>query len=550
VNTAHAGGREPSFPDFVPTSGTLIRWCAERWGDNTLAVLGDDRLTYREAEERSAILARGLLASGVGKGTRLALLQANGPDWIVGWLAATRIGAVVALLNTYNKAKELGWLLRHCDAQVLLSVDGHLGHDYLERLESAVPGLADSVHEQIRVPAAPFLRSVWTWGDGRRAWAGPIDELAGRADQVTGELLAACEAEVTAADPMLVVYSSGSTADPKGAVHAHGPVVRHAHNLWPMRDIAADDVLYTPMPLFWVGGFSFTLVAAMHAGASLVFEEQFEPGATLELIERERVTQVLGWPHMAKALVDHPSFAERDLSAVRGGTLSALLPQAEQLGADIPKANSLGMTETLGPHTFASKEPLPAGKEGSFGFTVPGIEHKIVDPVTLAELPVGDTGELWLRGYSLMLGLHKRERSDTFTADGWYRTGDSGYFDDDGHFYFTGRMGDLIKSSGMNVTPRDVELALEELPEVVMAFVCGVEHPDRGQDVVAAIALSPGQSLTEDEARSRVKEELASYKVPRHIAVFADQTQLPWLDSGKVDRRRLTATLEERFGET
>ncbi len=123
---------------------------------------------------------------------------------------------------------------------------------------------------------------------------------------------------------------------------------------------------------------------------------------------------------------------------------------------------------------------------------MPGIEHKIVDPVTLAELPVGDTGELWLRGYSLMLGLHKRERADTFTADGWYRTGDSGYFDDDGHFYFTGRMGDLIKSSGMNVTPRDVELALEELPEVVMAFVCGVEHPDRGQDVVAAIALQPG----------------------------------------------------------
>ncbi len=492
MNKAHAAGREPSFPGFVPTSGTLIRWCAERWGDNTLAVLGDERLTYREAEERSAILARSLLASGVGKGTRLALLQANGPDWIVGWLAATRIGAVVALLNTYNKAKELGWLLRHCDAQVLLSVDNHLGHDYLERLESAVPGLADSVHERIRVPAAPFLRAVWTWGAGRRAWAGPIDELTGRADQVAVELLAACEAEVTAADPMLVVYSSGSTADPKGAVHAHGPVVRHAHNLWPMRDIADDDVLYTPMPLFWVGGFSFTLVAAMHAGAALVFEEQFEPGATLELIERERVTQVLGWPHMAKALVDHPTFAERDLSSVRGGTLTALLPQAEQLGADIPKANSLGMTETLGPHTFASKEPLPAGKEGSFGLSVPGIEHKIVDPVTHADLPVGRTGELWLRGYSLMLGLHKRERADTFTADGWYRTGDSGYFDDDGHFYFTGRMGDLIKSSGMNVTPRDVELALEELPEVVMAFVCGVEHPDRGQDVVAAIALQPG----------------------------------------------------------
>jgi len=164
-------------------------------------------------------------------------------------------------------------------------------------------------------------------------------------------------------------------------------------------------------------------------------------------------------------------------------------------------------------------------------------------------VPVGETGEVWLRGYSLMVGLHKRERADTFTPDGWYRTGDSGRFDADGHFYFLGRMGDLIKTSGMNVTPRDVELALEELPEVVMAFVCGIDHPDRGQDVVAAIALSPGETLDEEEARKRVKEELASYMVPRHIAVFSDQTQLPWLDSGKVDRRRLTAILDDRFRE-
>jgi acyl-CoA synthetase (AMP-forming)/AMP-acid ligase II len=147
-----------------------------------------------------------------------------------------------------------------------------------------------------------------------------------------------------------------------------------------------------------------------------------------------------------------------------------------------------------------------------------------------------------------MLGLHKRERADTFTRDGWFRTGDAGMFDEDGHFWFTGRMGDLIKASGTNVTPRDVELALEALPEVAMAFVTGIDHPDRGQDVVAAITLRPGETLDEDEARTRVREAIASYKVPRHIAVFADRSELPWLDSGKVDRRRLTAILTERFG--
>ncbi len=542
--------RTPSFPDFPPTSGNLIRTCAQRHGDKVFAVLNDERLTYAEADARSAALAKGLLASGAGKGTRVGLLAPNGPEWIVGWLAATRIGCVVALLNTYSKARELGWILRHADIQVLLTVDTHLGHDYLERLEQAAPGLVGQQHEQIRIESHPYLRAIWTWGDGTRPWAGPMADLVARDAAITDALLAEVESEVTPADPMVVVYSSGSTADPKGAIHSHGASVRHAHNLGQMRDLSADDVLYTPMPLFWVGGFSFTLIAAMHVGAALVFEEQFEPGATLELIERERITQVLGWPHMAKALVDHPSFGDRDLSSVRGSSYSALLPHDQQMEAEVPKANSLGMTETLGPHTFDSKDnPLPADKEGSFGLSVPGVEHKIVDPVTLEDLPIGETGELWLRGYSLMLGLHKRERGDVFTPDGWYRTGDGGYFDADGHFYFTGRMGDLIKSAGMNITPRDVELVLEAMPEVVMAFVTGVPHPDRGQDVVAAIALRPGDTLDAEEARKRVKEEIASYKVPRHIAVFASQTDLPWLDSGKVDRRRLTAMLEERFAE-
>ena len=539
-----------SFPDFTPTSAELARSAAARWGDKPLAILGDARLSYAAADARSAALAKGLLATGTGKGTRIGLLAANSPDWIIGWLAISRVGGVAVLLNTYNKAKELGWLLRHSDAQVLLTVDRHLGHDYLERLEQAVPGLPAQEHERIFLESHPYLRAIWTWGERRRRWAAPVADLEARGTSVTDGLLRECETEVTPADPMVVVYSSGSTADPKGAIHSHGAAVRHAHNLWQMRDLIADDVLYTPMPLFWVGGFSFTLIAAMHAGATLVFEEQFEPGATLDLIERERVTQVLGWPHVAKALVDHPTFKERDLSSIRGGSYAALLPQHLQADAAVPRANSLGMTETLGPHTFDSKQSsLPPDKEGSFGFTVPGVEQKIVDPVTLQDQPVGASGELWLRGYSLMLGLHKRERADVFTPDGWYRTGDGGYFDDDGHFYFTGRMGDLIKSAGMNITPRDVELSLEAMPEVAMAFVTGIDAGERGQDVVAAIALRPGETLDEDEARKRVKEEIASYKVPRHIAVFGDQTELPWLDSGKIDRRRLTAILDERFRE-
>jgi acyl-CoA synthetase (AMP-forming)/AMP-acid ligase II len=253
---------------------------------------------------------------------------------------------------------------------------------------------------------------------------------------------------------------------------------------------------------------------------------------------------------MAKALADHPDFKTRDMSSLRTASAAGayLLPPDQQVDAMKPRANSLGMTETLGPHTFDHRDNiLEDSQAGSFGPSVPGVEHKIVDPLTGEDCPVGTAGELWIRGYSLMQGLHKRERADVFTPDGWYRSGDGGYFDEGGHFYFTGRLGDLIKSQGMNITPRDVEIALELHPDVVLAFVCGIPVEDNMEKVVAAVALSPGASATEADLKAFVKDEIASYKVPKHIAVFASQAELPMLDSGKVDRRALTATLLDRF---
>lgn len=539
-----------SFPPFRPTSGELIRRCADRWGDAPFVVLGDERLTYAEADTRSAALAKGLLVSGVGKSTHVGLLAPNGPAWVVAWLAATRVGALVALLNTYGKAREIGRTLRHGDVAHLLTVAAHLGHDYLGRLEEAAPGLAEQPHEHLFLPSHPYLRSVWTWGSGGadgRGWCGDLDDLVARGTAVPDEVLAETEAEVHPADPMIMVLSSGSTAEPKAVVHSQGATIRHAHNLNQRRDLRPDDVIYTPMPLFWVGGLSFSLVAAMHAGASLVFEERFESGATLALLERERVTQVLGWPHMGKALADHPSWPERDLSSIRSGAATAL-PTAAQRRPPGARATSLGMTETLGPHTFERDVPLPPDKEGSFGRPVPGVEHRVVDPDTLADVAPGQVGEVWVRGYSVMLGLHKRERADTFTEDGWYRTGDAARFDEDGHLFFAGRLGDVVKTSGMNVTPREVEAAIGEQPEVALAIVTGIVHPDRGQDVVAAVALKPGASLDEAVVRERLRAGLSAYKVPRHVAVFASQADLPLLDSGKVDRRRLAQILDERFG--
>src|SRR5438105_393849 len=393
---------EPAFPAFRATTGELVRNSASRYGDKTFIVLGDERVTFAEVEQRSARLARGLLASGVGKGTRVGLLAPNGPAWAVAWLAASRVGAVVALLNTYYRERELSWTLRHADVQVLLTSDRHLGHDYLARLESVVDGLAGARAEAIVSPSHPYLRSVWAWGESTRPWAGSFTELETRSESVPAAILDEVESEVTPPDPAVIVYSSGSAADPKGAVHSQGTVVRHAHNLWPFRVLSADDVVYTAMPLFWVGGLSYVLVAALHAGAAIVFDERFEPGAVLDLIERERVTQVMGWEHVLNALAEHPSLPQRDLSSLRPGTPFAITPEARQARERELHATSLGMTETLGPHTIDDYQAvLPPEKAGSFGRPIPGMEHRVVDLATGEQLPPGKMGELWVRGYSL-----------------------------------------------------------------------------------------------------------------------------------------------------
>ncbi len=540
----------PRFPDYEPTVPVFLAQVTKRYGENPLILLGERRIRYAEAERASARLARGLLARGFGKGSRVAVLAPNGPDWVVWWLAVTRIGAVMVPLNTFYKPRELGYVLRHSDAAALVTVARFLGNDYLKRLEACVPGLAGQ-RGALYARELPHLRHVFVSGDaGGRSWTEPVASLEAAADAapaIDGAFLAEVEACVAPSDPMLVIYSSGSTADPKGAVHSHGAPLRHAYNTNQFRDFEPTDRVFSPMPFFWVGGFVFSLLSAMHAGAFLLCEEAFEPGATLALLERERATVTAGWPHYSKALVLHPSFASRDLSSIRAGNLYAVLPESTRPADPELRSNSLGMTETCGPHTFDRTDvDLPDRLRGSFGHAVPGMEHKVVDPETGATLPPGEVGEICVRGYSLMLGLHKQEREDVFDRDGYYHTGDAGYFDADGVLYFSARLGEMIKTAGANVTPREVEVVIETFPEVVSAFVVGLPDPERGQNVAAVVVLKPGAALDADAAHARLREQLSSYKLPRQW-LFAAKEELPFTDSGKIDKKKLAALLAGRF---
>jgi acyl-CoA synthetase (AMP-forming)/AMP-acid ligase II len=534
-----------------PTLPALLRELVARFGPRPLCVLGDRRITYAEADALSARLAKGLLAQGVAKGARVAVLFPNGPDFIVAWLAASRIGAVVVPLNTFYKPRELGYVLRHADVHTLLTAPRLLGNDYLERLEAAAPSLTSQRERgRLFLPELPHLRAVFVFGEtGGRAWAGTREDLeaAGAAAGLGDAFLASIEDEVAPADPAVLVYSSGSTADPKGALHSQGTLVRHSANLNQFRDLRGDDRIFSPMPFFWVGGLVFSLLSALQVGACLLCEEFFEPGATLALLERERATIAAGWPHYSKAMAEHPSFASRDLSSVRSGNLYALLPESERPRDPELRSNSLGMTETCGPHTIDRMDvELPEKLRGSFGHAVPGVEHKIVDPKTGAPLAPGESGEICVRGYSVMQGLHKQEREETFDRDGFYHTGDAGRFDAEGHLYFEARLGDLIKTAGANVAPREVEVLLEAMPEVSSAYVVGLADGVRGQKVAAALVLAPGASLDTETVRARLKEDLSAYKLPRHVFAVA-KDELPFTDSGKIDKRKLGALLEAKL---
>ena len=202
------------------------------------------------------------------------------------------------------------------------------------------------------------------------------------------------------------------------------------------------------------------------------------------------------------------------------------------------------MTETCGPHTFDEMEKdLPEALRGSFGHSVPGVEHKIVDPETGQTLGPGEFGEICVRGYNVMQGFYKVEREETFDADGFYHTGDGGYFDADGVLFFKARLGEMIKTGGANVTPREVEAALEAIPSVREAYIVGLPDPARGQRVVAAIVAQQGFAPSPDELRTTLKKELAAYKVPRAFHAFAHE-DLPFTDSGKIDKKRLVSLLE------
>jgi acyl-CoA synthetase (AMP-forming)/AMP-acid ligase II len=529
--------------DYLPTMPVVVRRAAELFGDRPCIITDEETTTFVDLERQSRRLAKRLLAAGVGKGTRVGMHIPVGNDWVVAFAAAARVGALAMPFSTLYAPAELGRALCMGDIHLLIAPSEMFGRDHGEFLERAIPELASSDADRLFLPTVPYLRSIMLLGDHARAWAMTDEDEP--AERVSDDMLDAVERQVVPADEMVVIFTSGSTDEPKAVVHTHGAVFRKTSLLTPGVPPPGGCV-FLGQPFFWVGGLQ-NLGSALQSGATLVCQPKPDPAAALALIERTRATMVIAWANTTLRLRADPSFATRDLSSI---------PQLTMPGGDPElRHNSLGMTETMGPHTGFARPgappeeqatPLPERLRGSWGAPLPFIEHKIVDVLSGEDLADGQEGEICVRGYCLMTRMYKRERQDVFDRDGWYHTGDRGSFRD-GYLYFTGRLTEMIKTHGANVSPREVEIVLEAQPDVAQAFVMGVPDADRGEQVVAAVVPTVPSGLDVDDLRRRLASELSSYKVPRRFVILSDE-EVPWLASGKADRLSIREMLLKEHG--
>ncbi len=483
-------------------------------------------LSHAELDGASTDRACQLVASGINRSSRIGLLMENGIEWAVTATAIMRIGAVLVPLSTLLKPPELHHQLQTAAVTELIVRREFRGRRYLSDLEAIAPGCAELTADGQRHVRLPNLRGVWA-----------ADDLP--ALRVEASFVTALEETVRPADDLVILFTSGSRGAPKGVIHTHGGAIRATAAGLASRCVGPDERLYIPMPFFWTGGFSGGLMTALVAGATLLTEAAPEAETTLRLLERERVTLFRGWPDQAAQLASHPKFGDTDLTSLRAGSLSAVLPPhlRSQAGA---RANLFGMTETFGPYCGDHLDTdLPPTKYGSCGRPFSGIEVAVFDPESGSKCPPGVDGEIAVRGPNVMRGICGRTRAETFDEDGYYHTGDLGNLDADGYLWYRGRRDDMFKVKGATVYPSEVEEALRGVDGVQQVFVTDVQGP-AGRQVGALVVTG----MTADVLDAEVRASLSSFKVPSLWYVTESLEKVPRTASGKVDQPALRALLE------
>jgi len=502
--------------------GFLLEVC-RRYADNPALVFDDPlregktrRWTYGDLERHARQVARALIAAGVERGEHVATIMANRPEAVAAYFGAALAGAVIVPLSTFATKPELATLLEAADPVVVLlqtsmgsrsfAADFHAMHEESSEAstrvrEVAVVGPHDDLHPDLD----------------------PWDGFLARGDEVPEESIDQIVAATHPIDTALIMFSSGTTATPKGVVHHHqAPTLQ----FWVQAELFGrheQTRMWTALPMFWTAGMNTAMGATFAAGGCWVMQEGFDPGAALALMEREHVTEPYTLPHQARTLAEHPDWEKTDLSSLRcvfGKSVFAKHPSVTG-DPNWQMPVGWGMSETC---AFISAYPSSASREvmkSSLGLLLPGNQLKVTDPDTGEVVAPGEEGEFLIKGPTLMQHYLNKTVEECFDEDGWFHTGDVGHVDADGGVHWSGRRDEVIKTAGTLVSPAEIEVALRAYPPVQLARVLGVPDERLGQLAVLCVELRDGATETASDVQGFLRERIAAYKVPKRVEFFA-----------------------------
>lgn len=532
----------------------FLREVTTRFAEREALVLhtsnGTVRWTYARLWDHAVEVARSLRACGVGRDSRVGILMSNRPEWVAAFFGVGLAGGVAVALSTFSTPPELEYLLQATAVSILLFERSVAKKDMAAMLGELEPDIRTATPGALGSLKFPFLRHLaavdGSDDDGViETWSGFL----ARGGRIPHALVAATLATTTPSDVAALFLSSGSTSRPKGILSTHRGVTIPCWR-WPRFFGLEDDVrTWTANSLIWSGNFATALGATLAVGGATILQRIFEPVEALELMQTERVTWPHAWPHQWARLESAPNWGTTDLRSLRyvDGCRPAARHPTFRAAPWRDPLSSYGNTETFTISAAFPNDTSPAIAGGNNGEALPGNTIKIVDPETGRIVRRGERGEIAVKGPTLMLGYVGVPLSETLDEEGFFHTGDGGYIDECSRLHFEGRLTDIIKTGGANVSPVEVDGVLTQCPGVKIAQTVGVPHDTLGEMVVSCIVPQAGAALDEAAVRSFLKTRLAVYKVPRRV-LFVDEDDVLLTGSAKIKAGALRELVSKRLG--
>lgn len=528
------------------TIGDFLDNISNQYPDNDALVYVDRglRYSYKEFNEVCKQAAKGFMKLGVKKGDHIAIWATNYPEWVITQFATAKIGAVLVTVNTNYKIFELEYLLRQSDSTTLLLIDGFKDSNYVEILNKLCPELKDSEPGNLQTSKLPYLKNVIYIGEKEHPGMFKWQDIMEMGREVSDEELHERQRNLDPHDVINMQYTSGTTGFPKGVMLTHHNILNNGFFIGECMKFTHRDRLCIPVPFFHCFGCVLGVMACVTHGATMVPIEYFRPLEVLQAIEKERCTAVHGVPTMFIFMLEHPEFDKFDLSSLRTGIMAGSPCPIKVMQQAVDKMGmreitiAYGQTEASPVITQTRVEDSIELRVSTVGRALPNVEVKIIDPETGKEVPRGVPGELCARGYLVMKGYYKMEEATRKAIDdeGWLHTGDLATMDENGYCKITGRIKDMIIRGGENIYPREIEELLYTHPAVQDVQVVGVPSKSMGEEIMAYIIVKDGASLTVEEVKQFVLDNMARHKVPKYVKFVASY---PMTASGKIQKYKL-----------